>query len=192
MKGLERKKELILEHERIFANAIGAAVLEKPKVSFWMIMIPILFLYFIHRMNKFKDGRLKFNEEFMTTRRRAMDVAVGSLETGSKPDIDRISRQLGLSDALERPYAAWLKALVDYYTDLLSASGDSLESLTRSAYRSKTELLLTFNRLNTVEKAFHAVLKPGLAATEGTADIISLIEKESQRLRRELADRIFA
>ncbi len=192
MKGLERKKELILEHERAFANAVGAAVLEKPKVSFWMILIPILFLFFIHRMQKFKTGRLRFNEEFMATRRRALEIAVESLETGSKPDIDRMARQLGLSDALEAPYAAWLRALADHYKDLLAAGGESIESLARSAYRSKTELLLTLNRLNTVEKEFHALLKPGLAATEGTADIIAVIERESQRLRRELAERAFA
>jgi hypothetical protein len=30
MKGLERKKELILQRELAFSNAVGAAVFEKP------------------------------------------------------------------------------------------------------------------------------------------------------------------
>ena len=42
MKGLERKQELILEQELVFANAIGAAVFEKPRISYWMVLIPIL------------------------------------------------------------------------------------------------------------------------------------------------------
>ncbi len=192
MKGLERKKELILQSELAFANAVGAAVFEKPKVSFWMVLVPLLFLYFIYRMQKFKSGRMNFDREFMTTRRKALDLAVKAVEADAKPDIDQIAGQTGLMSVLERPYASWLKALVDYYTDLLAATGDSFESLVRSAYRNRTNYLLTLNRLNTVEKDFYAALKPQMAATEGAAAIIATIEEHSRRLRRELAESIFA
>jgi hypothetical protein len=191
MKGLERKKDLILQRELLFANAIGAAVFEKPKVSFWMVLIPILFLYFVYRMQRFKNGRIKFDQEFMTTRRKAMDLAVEALETGVKPNIDRIARGSGITDALEKPYASWLKALVDYYADLLAANGDSFDALVRSAYRNRTNYLLALNRLSTVEKEFYTALKPGLAATEGAAAVIATIEEQSRRLRRDLAEQIF-
>ncbi len=192
MKGLERKKELILQRELAFANAVGSAVFEKPKVSLWMVLVPLLFLYFIYRVQKFKNGRLNFDREFMVTRRKAMDLAVEAIETDVKPNIDRVARQSGLMDALEKPYASWLKALVVYYTDLLAASGDSFETLVRSAYRNRTDYLLTLNRLSTVEKDFHAALKPHMAATEGAAAIIATIEEQSRRLRREMAEQIFA
>ena len=192
MKGLERKKELILQRELLFANAIGAAVFEKPKVSFWMVLIPILFLYFIYRMQRFKSGRMKFDQEFMTTRRKALVLAVEALETGVKPNIDRIARESGITDALEKHYASWLRTLVDYYDDLLAAEGDTFEALVRSAYHNRTNYLLTLNRLNTVEKEFYSALKPQLAATEGAAAVIAAIEEHSRRLRRDLAEKIFA
>jgi zona occludens toxin (predicted ATPase) len=192
MKGLERKKEFVLERERMFANAIGAAVFEKPKVSFWMVLVPLLFLYFIYRMQKYKTGRMNFDREFMTTRRKAVDLAVEALTAEVKPNIDQIARQSGLSDDLERPYASWLKALVDHYMDLLAANGDSFEAMVRSAYRNRTNFLLTLNRLNTVEKDFYTALKPRMAATEGAAAIFATIEEHSRRLRRELAESIFA
>ena len=192
MKNLERKKELILERERAFASAIGVEVFEKPTVSLWMILVPILFLHFIYRMQKFKNGLVKFIDEFMVTRRRAIDIAVESLEAGKKPNIDQRVRQFGLSDALEQPYASWLKALVEYYTDLLSGTGDSFEGLLRSAYRNRTDFLLALNRLSTVEKDFYAALKPRMAATEGAAAIFATIEEHSRRLRRELAEQVFA
>ena len=192
MKGLERKKELILQRELAFANAVGAAVFEKPKVSFWMVLVPLLFLYFIYRMQRYKSGRMKFDEEFMTTRRRAMNLAFEAVEAGSRPDIDRIARESGLTEALEKPYASWLKVLVDFYMDLLAANGDSFESLVRSAYRNRTNYLLTLNRLNTVEKEFYAAIKPQLAATEGAAAVIATIETQSHQLRRDLAENIFA
>ena len=192
MKGFEQKKEMILQRELMFANAIGAKVFEKPQVHFWMVLIPILFLYFIYRMQRFKSGRMKFDQEFMTTRRKAMDLAVEALETGVKPNIDRIARESGITDALEKTYAAWLRALVEHYDDLLAANGESFEALVRSTYHNRTNYLLTLNRLNTVEKEFYAALKPQLAATEGAAAVIEAIEEHSRRLRRDLAEQIFA
>ncbi|MCU0563777.1 MAG: NF038143 family protein [Desulfobacterales bacterium] len=192
MKGLDRKRALILDQELAFANAIGAAVFEKPRISYWMVLIPILFLYFVYRMQKFKTGRLKFDQDFMVTRRKAMEIAIEGIETGSRPDIDAIARESGLRDVLEKPYAAWLKALVEHYTDLLSAAGDSHDALVRSAYRTRTDCLLALNRLGAAEKEFYAALKTQMGATEGAADVIATIQERSRQLRRELAERVFA
>jgi hypothetical protein len=192
MKGLERKKEWILQRELMFSNAIGAAVFEKPKVNFWMVLVPLLFLYFIYRMQKYKTGRMNFDREFMATRRKALELAVETLTAEERPNIDQITRQSGLTDDLERPYASWLKVLVDYYADLLAANGDSFETLVRSAYRNRTNYLLALNRLSSVEKDFYTALKPRMAATEGAASILATIEEHSRRLRRELAESIFA
>lgn len=192
MKGIERKQELILQQELAFANAVGAAVFQKPKVSYWMVLAPFLFLYFIYRMQKYKTGRISFDREFMVTRRKAMELATEAIESGVRPDIDAIARDAGLRDALEEPYGAWLRALVEYYTDLLTAPGDSFAALVRSAYRSRGDYLLALNRLGSVEKEFYAALKSQMTTTEGAADVITLIEEHSRRLRRESAERIFA
>jgi len=191
MTALAHKKDLILQRELAFANAIGTSVLDKPKVSFWMVLIPILFVYFIYRMQTFKNGRIKFDEEFMTNRRRAMDAAMVAVETKGRPDIDALARSSGLPEALHEPYATWMKALVEHYMELLAADGHSFESLVRSAYRDRSSYLLALNRLTTVEKEYYQALKPHLEAAEGAADIIATIEAQSQHLRRELVDQIF-
>lgn len=190
MKALLQKKETILQRELVFANAVGAAVFEKPSVSFWMILIPILFLYFIYRMQRFKSGRMKFDEEFMATRRRAMDAALNAVETNSRPDVDEVVRASGLPAPLQESYGAWVRTLAEHYMDLLSADGQSFESLVRAAYRNRTDCLLILNRLTTAERQFYAALKPQMAA-EGAADIIATIESQSQKLRREMAEQIF-
>lgn len=192
MKNLEQKKELILARELAFANAIGAALFEKPKVSYWMVLIPLLFLYFIYRMQKYKSGRMKFDEDFMVTRRRALELAVESIEGDHRIDLHQEVRQYGLSEELEKPYVSWLNALVDHYRDLLMVEGGDYDTLVREAYHTLTNYLLLLNRLNTVEKEFYAAIKPTLAAAEGAAEIIATIEKESQQLRRDLAEQAFA
>jgi hypothetical protein len=191
MKDLDKKKEFILARELAFANAVGAAVFEKPRVSFWMVLVPLLFLYFIHRMQKYKSGRMKFDEDFMVTRRRALELAIETLESDHWIDLNQAVHQYGLPDELEKPYAAWMNVQVDHYRDLLAVEGDNYDALVRKAYHTRTNYLLTLNRLNTVEKDFYAAIKPKLTAAEGTADIIATIEKESQRLRRDLAEQVF-
>lgn len=191
MKDLIQKKEIILRHELAFAKEIGAAVFEKPRVSFWMVFIPILFLYFIYRMQKFKSDRAKFDEEFMTTRRAAMDVALGAAAADGMTEMDRTARGSELPAPLQKPYLSWIKTLSSHYLELLTADGDDFESLVRAAYRNRNNYLLVLDGLNTVEKEFYTALKPFLDSVEGTADIIATIESQSRRLRSEMVDRIF-
>jgi hypothetical protein len=188
---LSQKKEIVLRHEQLFANSIGAAVFEKPRVTFWMILIPLLFLYFIYRMQRFKLGRMKFDEEFMTTRRRVMDAALNALETNSAPDIDEIVRNARLPEPLQPHFSSWMKALAAHYTDLLAGNGDSFDSLVRTAYSNRAAFLQTFNRMNALESEFYAAIKPHLGDVEGATDIITAIEARSRQLHHEMADRIF-
>ncbi len=191
MNPIVRKKELILKQEATFANAVGASVFEKPKVSFWMVLIPILFLYFIYRMQKYKKGRHQFDQEFLITPCRALDLAVETLESGIKPDINRLVQEYGMQNTLEKPYAAWLRALFEYYLDLLKADGDSFDQLVHSAFRNRENYLLILNRLNTSEKDFYIELRSNMSGMEGTGDIITRIETQSQQLRRQLAEKMF-
>lgn len=192
MNELEKKRELIWERERIFANAVGAAVIEKPKVTFWMVLVPVLFLYFIYRMQKYKTGRAKFDEDFLATRRRALDLAMETMGSDGTVNLEQAVRQWGVSDELAKPYSTWLRALVDHYLDLLTAEGDSYKTLVRRAYGTRINYLLTLNRLSAVEADFYSAIKPGLSSAEGAADIIAAIEQASQRLRRDLAEEVFA
>ena len=189
---LTRKKEVILEHESNFATAVGCVVVEKPKASCWIVLMPFLFIFLINDMLKFRRNRRKFDDEFMTNRRQAMEVAFEAVHSGSRPDIGRIVQTTNAVAALEKPYAAWVVALVDHYMDLLLASGESFEALVRSAYRSRTNYLLILNRLNTVEKEFYAALKACMKTTDGADEVIAVIQTESQRLRRDHAEQVFA
>jgi hypothetical protein len=191
MMALEHKKEIILHRETAFADAIGASVLDKPKVSYWMVFIPILFLYFIYRMRCYKSDRIKFRDEFMITRRRAMNVAYNAAATGGRPEIGDVVRNSGLPEPLHKPYGVWVEALVDYYMELLAADGGCFGSIAAAAYGNRSNYLLVLNRLNTVEKEFYTALRPHLTATEGAADIITRIASQTRMLRRELADQVF-
>lgn len=191
MSTLIRKKELILERETAFAYALGAKVIEKPKVSFWMVLVPFLFLYFIYGIQKFKKNRTKFKEEFIVTPRQALEVAFRSLQTGRQPDINAIPRLSDLPAVAEKPYLAWVRALVDHYMDLMAADGDTFAALVRSAYGSRTNYLLALNRLSIMEKELYASLRSSMADIPESSDVMAAIQDCTQSLRRSSAENIF-
>jgi len=192
MEELARKRDLIHNSEIRFANAIGAAVFEKPRVSYWMVLLPFLFAYFFYRMQKYKNGRRKFDQDFMISRDRTLDAAVEGLLKGQPADFASVVRRSSLSDPLRKPYGEWVRTLAAHYTDLLAAEGDTYEHLVRAAYRSRGNYLLAVNGLNKAESQFYAALRPSIdAQPDAAAEIIATIEKTSQDLRRQAAERIF-
>ena len=65
-------------------------------------------------------------------------------------------------------------------------------ALIRSAYKTRTNYLLFINQLNRVERQFNNVLKPFLKDTTQDVDnIVELIEKRCEALRREDAESFF-
>ncbi len=192
MTSITKKKELILKYEQKFADGVAVAVIDKPKLSSWMILIPIIFIHYFYRMKKFADGRKEFAQHFILTRKRALEEALTSIESGGKPDVNALVKMSSAPKETHSDYKKWLEVLLDHYLDLLRSEGDSFEALIRSVYKTKINYLLFFNHLNRVERQFNTALKPSLSkTTEGINHIVVNIEQRCKQLRAKEAERIF-
>ena len=193
MPDLLEKKKMILVHEEQFAGKLALQVIEKPKLSVWMILIPIIFVYYFYRLQRFSTGRKTFAEHYMISINRAINEAEAVIEEGKTPDPATLA---GLSDVPESIRDRQTKVyhvLLEHYIDLLKADGDDYESLIRTAYGSLTNCLLYCNRINQVEKERNKALIPIMSqTTEGVNEIIENIERYSETFRREMAERIFS
>jgi hypothetical protein len=193
MNALDTKSNIIEEHERRFAYLLASDVIQKPKVSIWMILVPIIFVYFFYRLNQYKAGRHEFVKNYMISRKRALDAARQSLETGISPDLDALATQAQLPPEVMGEYRKFLSVFNEYYVDLLQAKGKHFKALVRSAFNSKTEYLIRLNHLNQIERELNTALRPNMAdTTEGFNEIVGVIEQSSTALRRRTADEIFA
>jgi hypothetical protein len=189
---VEQKHQIILEHEKSFADHLALKVLEKPKLSVWMILIPIIFVHYFHRIQKFNSGRSAFTENYMIVRKRALDEAIEVIQTERAPDIEGLARLSKLPESVHGPHLKMLDLLVSHYTDLMRSDGDTMESLVRSLYKTRTNYLLFVNQLNQTERTLNSVLKPHLAGSlEGVDEIISAMETYSEKLRRNHAETAF-
>ncbi len=192
MASLDYKKELILRYEEKFADSVAVSVIDKPSLSTWMILIPILFIYYFYRLKKFADGRKEFARHFILTRKRSLEEAAASLESGGKPDVETLVNMSSAPGPTHADYREWLKVLLDHYRCLLQSKGDSFETLIRSAYKTRTNYLLFINHLNRVERQFNTALKPSLKeTTEEVNNIVTAIEQRCEDLRRRDAENFF-
>lgn len=192
MADINEKSEIIEKNEQRFAIMLGSRVINKPKLSIWMILIPVIFVYFFYQFNKYKQGREDFTANYLISRKRALNAARDAISEDSAPNLEKLVKLAKLPTETLGAYRDLLSVLVQHYTDLLLAEGDEFAELVKSAYRTRTNYLLFCNRLNQVERDLNAALRPHMkATTEGFDDAVRRIEKVSVELRREDVDKIF-
>ncbi len=192
MASLEEKKALILKQEEQFARTLANGVIERPPLSFWMILIPILFVFFFIRCQKVFKGRQEFARHYLISRGRALDMAAASIETGESPDIERLCQMSTAPAQTHGQYREWMRVLFEHYADLIRSEGDDFQSLIRSAYRTKTNCLLGFNRLNQAERGFMKALRPHLQGEgKNMDDTIERIDRTTVFLRKKMAEIVF-
>ena len=192
MVSLTEKSDLIRSNETAFAYSLSLIVIEKPKISVWMILIPIILVYHMYRHKSYVEGRRAFAENFLITRNRALEAAVSSIVNGDPLSASSVVKEADIPESTRKDYAEWVRVLMTHYKDLLLCEGDSFNALVRSAYKNKTNYLLFLNILNKSEKRFNSALKPHLQATTmGVGEIIDRMEKGSEKLKHQEADRIF-
>ena len=189
---INEKYDMVEAHERQFAHLLSLQVIDRPTLSVWMILIPIIFVHYFYRFNKFNTGRKEFAKNYLVSRLRALEESLRVSETGHKPDIEKLTAQASLPKNALPAYRELLRVLIDHYADLLRARGETYEELVRSAYGNRSSFLLFVNGLNKVEKNLDSALKPDMEeVTEGFDEVVALIERFSDKLRREDAERIF-
>jgi hypothetical protein len=187
-------KELVLAHEKKFAAFLANEVLIKPKLSAWMIFIPFIFIFYFQDFSKYKQQRKEFLENWLLSRKKALNEAEEAVDEGRKLDTQPLADQANLKAKVTGKYESLLKVMATHYTLLLHAKGDTYEALIRSAYANhQGEYLFFVNQLTDAEKALNKALSPQLRKTaQGVGDTIKKIEKGSEKLRRLEINLIFA
>jgi len=134
MADLSRKKELILEYETIFINRMSKELFAKPQLNVWMILIPIIFIFFFQQFSRYRKGKTDFQKNTLITPKRALGEACDAVEDNKKPDLDELMDISDLPAAAHVPYRNLLKILVQHYMNLLSSKGKTYQEMIRNTY----------------------------------------------------------
>ncbi len=187
----EQTYQMIWNQENQFAYKVAKQVLDKPKISVWLVLIPILFLYYAHKIQQYKAGIHGFSKGVMRTKILALDSAQEELNTGKKDEEYKdafVSKDLENSPNVMRvrdKQIAEVKVLKDHYARLLREQGSSYQALIKKAYKNSGEYRLFLNKLAKAEEDVHDSVLRAYHSTDEAQAVTKKMQSTTFALREE-------
>lgn len=199
---LEDKLKTILAYEDKIARNITARVLEKPELSVWMILIPIVFVPFMQQYQRYKDSAKAFNEGYLYTKKIAIDLSYRILKKEiSHQDLHEVTKNIVIKNpdadqiVLNTYYSQIqeIEILCAHYLALFASKKVSYGEMIIDYYQTKDNYLIYLKRLADAEKEVtgHSVaaFKDGMGEA---SDDIKKMEKHLLEIRLEEAELFFS
>jgi hypothetical protein len=197
---LRKKFNHIYNFERSIGSSVALRVIKSPPIGVWEFLIPVVFI--LHFMRN-KQSREVFIQNYMFTKRHALDAALKMLKKGlSRKDvlsgIEDQTRALlkapetqGIySDTIRQQQMNEIELLFDHYLKLLGADGQDYAALVRSAYGSRQIYLKFHEQLTSAEKKVSDAARQTLGS-KANVDALARIEKTTEDIRQARIEKIF-
>ena len=197
---LKKKYDLIYNYERLIGNSVALIVIKSKPIGVWEFLIPIVFI--LHYMRN-KQSRELFTQNYMFTKRLALDAAFKMLKKGlSREDvISRIedkTRALltapethGIySETIRQQQMIEIDLLFDHYIKLLSAAGEDYDAITRDAYGDRLDYLEFHDQLKFAESKTADAARQTLGS-KADIDTLVKIEYTTEEVRQSQIEKIF-
>ena len=197
---MKKKFDRIYNYERFIGSSVALRVIKSKPIGVWEFLIPIVFI--LHFMRN-KQSRELFIQNYMFTKRHALDAAFKMLKKGiSREDaicgIEDKTRALltapetqGIySETIRQQQIEEIDLLVDHYSKLLGAEGEDYDALARNAYGSRQNYFIFHEQLKSAEKKVSDAARQTLGSK---ADIEALlrIHKATEEIRQSRIEKIF-
>lgn len=196
---LDEKYEAILSQEQSWARGVALAAMKPRPLTVWEVMIPIFIVFNYMRL---KGAREVFAQNLLFTKELALDAALAMTRNGqSREDamssIKKKTQDLlasvkdGIySEEIRHKQLREIDLLVDHYCRLLKAEGEDYASLVANSYWSHNDYKVFLEELSGAEKEVNFAAVQTLGSQADT-EILSRIEKASDRIRTAAAQRTF-
>ena len=191
-----KKYDMILAAEEAFARQVALGVIVTSPLTVWHTIIPFMFIFdFVKRGKIIRSYTL----HFIFPRKLAIDAAQDIIEGE-----DRKERLL----RVEKDIKAWLNALdlysqalhdtelevvhflVDHYTKLLQANGDTYNDLVRNVYVNRHSYTAHLAQLTSLEKEVDRALEK-LRKIGKLREKILAEQQQLEKMRQKRVKQIF-
>ena len=197
---LKKKFDFIYNYERFIGNSVALRVIQSRPIGIWEFLIPIVFI--LHFMRN-KQSRELFIQNYMFTKRLALDAAFKMLKKGlSREDalsgIEDKTRALLTAPETQGIYSETIRqqqlneigVLFDHYRKLLGAEGQDYGALTHNAYGSRQNYLMFHEQLKSAEKKVSDAARQTLGSKADVETLVR-IEKATEEIRQSQIGKIF-
>jgi len=197
---LKSKVNHIYNYERYIGNSVALRVIKSSPIGVWEFLIPVVFI--LHFMRN-KQSREVFIQNYMFTKRHALDAAYKMLKKGFSREsvisgIEDKTRALLTAPETQGIYSETIRQqqmneiglLLDHYHTLLGAEGRDYTALIRNAYGGPQNYLIFHEQLRAAEKKVSDAARQTLGSQ---ADVNALvrIEKATEEIRQAHIEKIF-
>lgn len=156
---LEKRKDLILESERETARQLALQVIDKPRPQIWMILIPILFVFYFWKVKEYESSLKNFAENSLIPWQKALEAAFSAEQSGSPLNDELLLDEFVMKRESTRPMCdSWLRVLTTHFRVLLNAEGDSYQDLIRTGYQNKNSYIQFCHQISKTETAYNMAL----------------------------------
>lgn len=196
---LDKKYESILSNERSLAKAVSLSVIRPNPLTVWDITMPPIFIFNYLRL---KSAREIFNQNFLFTKKLALEAALDMIKKGQNRNVvisrieDKTSGILAsdnqgiYSKEIRQRQLKEIDLLIDHYCRLLQAEGKDYASLVANAYKSKENYTTFLGQLKGTEEEVKLAAMDTLG-TQTPPEVISRMEEATDRVRMAVAEKIF-
>ena len=188
---------LILSAEEQFAREVtlGAIVARQP--SAWLALIPGMFIIdYLRRGSAIR----KFAKHFMFPRKLAVDAARAIIQGEDEASVrSNVEKDTGAwlsglslySEELLKAHLALLDVLIEHYSALLNAEGDSYYLLVGAAYQNRGNLQSCLENITTAENEVDRQVIEHVGANEKIKDKILIEQQQIAKRRDKLLEAVF-
>ena len=195
---LNNNYNLILQKEQKFSKSVAFESLEKPQITVWIIIAPLYLIYYMHRARKYKQGIETFAENFLMSKKWALEGAYEMVDMGVSlqammKKYEEQAHRFGNTEELCRLQAREINLLLKHYHGMLNAQGETYADLLRNAYGTRQRYEDFIKELQEAEKAISqtAINSMEDIDTESAFNIASAMHEATHRLRFKEAGEIF-
>ena len=197
---LKKKYHHIYNYERSTGNSVALRVIESKPVGVWEFLIPIIFIL---NFTRNRQSREVFTQNYMFTKRHALDAAykmhmyglnrdeaLSKVRDKTKELLSDPKTQNIYSKNIREQQLSEIGLLYDNYRRLLGADGASYDDLVRNAYRDRKDYLGYHRKLVEAEKKVSDAARQTLGSK---ADVKALqkIDRTTELVRQAKIDEIF-
>jgi len=178
---IQAKKDRIMAWEKEEAGKIAERIFPKPALSVWMVLVPLVFVYYFYAMNRFRSAKERFVRETLATRKLALEAACKSVAAAESVDFHMLAARDDVPEQAQEALAEYLRVLAEHYKALLVAKGGSAAELLARAYGSATNYLLFLNQAHQAESELNR--KVAVMLNDQVAGALEAVEKMAEAAR---------
>ena len=185
-KNLEGKRQLILDYDQVFVERLAVKIFKKPQLSIWMILIPIIFVFFFQQVTKYKNDKKDFIKNYLLSPNRALNEAYEAIKQKREVSIESMVEMADLKPFSNAPYRNLMSVLTQHYINLMNAKGDLYGQLILSAYPEKVQYQQMMGDINKAWKSLsESIVEDLIKSTPEAANTVRKIEDTSVEIRNE-------